>query len=184
MAKKSTWHYADGIIKEIYEDILSKVNLEYNIPFPCNCYVSSRMSSRAAGRYCARLHQDGNKITIREDYIILNKCMYNMSRESIENTIAHEMAHCVAAHLYGYSGHGKIWQEIAGNIEKVAQTTHIQHYAHEQDVLDALRSQRRPYRYNLVCDQCGAIVIRYKNMPDRIRWLHAKDHSTCHIEKI
>ena len=187
MAAASTWNYADGIIKEIYEDVLSKVNWEYNVPFPYNCYVSSRMGSGAAGRYHARWHRDGYKITICEDYIVLNKCMYKMSRESIENTIAHEMAHCVAAHLYGYFGHGKIWQEIAANIERVAGTTHIQHYVHDQKVLDALRAQRkpkRPYKYNLVCNQCGAIVMRYKNMPDRIRWLHAKDNSECHIEKI
>jgi predicted SprT family Zn-dependent metalloprotease len=184
MAAKSTWHYADGIIKEIYEDVLCKVNLEYNVHFPCNCYVSSRMGSRAAGRYYAIWHKYGNETTVCEDYIILNQCMYNMSRASIENTIAHEMAHCVAVRLYGYSGHGKIWQEIAANIERVAKTTHIQHYVHEKDVSDALEAQRRQYRYNLVCNQCGAIVMRYKNMPSRIRWLHAKDHSRCHFEKI
>ena len=187
---KKGWESNNDSLQALYKEVRKHaLSLYHDVTIPQNCYVSNRMGSRSAGRYFYTYHRtmDGQTI-ITDDAIVFSSLMTQVPRESQIETVIHEIAHCVADKYFGFNcGHDANWKSVGDKIGKAFRQEVTVHVV-EPDLIKLMRDKRKrqretPYKYNLVCTKCGAVIGKYKTLP-KTHWLHNEDMGICIYEKI
>lgn len=189
MICKRNWVIKNNSLQSLYSDV-RKVALSIygDVKIPPLCYTSNKMGARTAGRYVYNYRKLSGKIIIEEDAIVFSSLMEKIPRESQIETVIHEIAHCVANKYFGYQcAHDNNWESVGNKIGKAFNQKVYPHVT-SSDLLNLMREKRSgraetPYKYELVCTKCGAVIHRYKAL-SKTRWMHATDGGMCIYKQI
>lgn len=187
---KQGWKSNNDSLQALYKEVRKHaLSLYPDVEIPQNCYISSRMGSRTAGRYFYTYNRNMyGQIVIVDDAIVFTSLMTQVPRESQIEIVIHEIAHCVADKYFGYNcQHDANWKSVGDKIGKAFRQEVTVHVI-EPDLLTLMRDKRKqqretPYKYDLVCTKCGAVLHKYKTLP-KTRWMHSKDGGRCIYRKI
>lgn len=183
---KRTWKVCkDERFVRYWDAILERakrLGYNFNIPQPFP-YIRKQSTQAFATCYT---HHDYSYLRGRYDIseIVFSEFILQVKDETMIETIAHEVAHAICP----TSKHNWEWRKTANEL-LVPWNIRTSQYVQDKEVLAQMKAiakarKETPYQWKLVCDICGTTVMRYKRKPDRIRYLHAIDHGTCHLEKI
>ena len=187
---KKGWRALDNQLQTLYKEVRKHaLSLYPDVEIPKYCYISNRMGSRTAGRYFYVYQRNmAGQIVINDDAIVFTSLMTKVPRESQIEIVVHEIAHCVADKYFGYNcHHDENWKRVGDKIGKAFQKR-VSIHTIEPDLLKLMRDKRKkqietPYKYDLVCTKCGAVLQKYKSLSNT-RWMHTKDGGTCVYKKI
>lgn len=135
--------------QEMMECVNILINLGYEVHIPVAISINKRLK-KALGR-CNR-NQGVYRIEINETYLRTG------NSQSIHDTIMHECIHCVD----GCFNHGPKWKAVASKVTQSFPQYSISRISYDENYGKVL-NEISPYRYQIICKDCGCKMQRYKN---------------------
>lgn len=179
---KQNWTQScDGRLNKYWDEIINRAEeLGYVTHLSQYRPYLRKATSQSFGVCCTHYHGGGRSTS----EICFSNLILEAKTETLIETVAHEIAHAITPR----DKHGWEWRRTANELLE-PYNLKVSQYLTDNEIVNKMNKisesrKENPYRWNLVCDICGTVVMRYKSKPARIRYLHAKDHGTCHLEKI
>lgn len=123
---------------------------EAGIPLSVSIHPEVTVNNRAKRRLGCCIYRDGVfQIEISDRLLLEDK------QERLEETLVHELLHT----CYGCQNHGKRWKNYAKKVSELY-GYHVTRTAFTEDA--DIRLRRDSAKYVLVCDRCGAEIIRMR----------------------
>lgn len=132
-------------VRKICAEIAVSRGVELSVPIERNCRLKTTFGRVKYKIECGKCIPE--KIEFSDAVI-------SGDEEFLMDTIKHEMAHYIILKRTGENhGHDKIWKDEALELGCCPKA-----YVKNCDI----KLDREPYRYEVVCDNCGKVIGRYR----------------------
>lgn len=131
--------------------------------------------------YCYDSYWGHNVRKFTSDGVAISEGFLTLSVEKATATIVHEVAHFCSAYKYGAKGlhHCGYFHYIGNHLGRCFNVVIGTYCTEEKNVVNAVLEKENPYKYELYCPVCGAVIDRYKIACDAVQRPWRYYHKNC-----